>query len=189
MMVPLSLRECPITIENNMKTIGKDATISRVIDKFEGGYVNNPNDSGGATNMGITLATFRSVNPLGNINDIKSLKKEQAIAIYTDLYWNKYHIDKMPEAIQDVVFDTYVQHSPVTAGKIIQRALVASGKVIVVDGEIGDNTLKAINSLDGDKLRASILLERKRYYENRVVTNPTQAQFLKGWLNRLEALI
>jgi len=171
-----------------MQTIGKDATIARVIDTFEGGYVNNPNDAGGATNMGITLNTYRSVNPLATVNDIKNLPKQTAIDIYTKLYWNKYHIDKMPTDIQDVVFDTFVQHNPITAGKIVQEAINTLGQSIAVDGTIGENTLDAMHMVGTKDLRNAILLQRKSFYVNQATSHPSQEQFLVGWLRRLKEL-
>lgn len=177
-----------IITRNLMQTIGKDATIARVIDTFEGGYVNNPHDAGGATNMGITLNTYRSVNPLATSDDIKNLNKQVAIDIYTKLYWNQFHIDKMPVDIQDVVFDTFVQHNPITAGKIVQKALNSLDEDISVDGVLGENSFTAMNNVNAKELRAAILVERKRFYENQAASHPSQEQFLDGWLRRLKEL-
>lgn len=173
---------------NTMETIGKEQTIGRTIDTFEGGYVNNPSDKGGPTNMGITLQTLRQINPDATIADIKNLSRAEAISIYDKNYWQKYAIVDMPEGIQDVVFDTFVQHNPQTAIKLIQSALNSMGQSIEVDGKMGSNTLKAINTVNTEQLRGTLLGVRRQYYENKVAENPSQQQFLKGWLNRLDYL-
>ena len=59
-----------------------------VILKYEGGYVNDPNDLGSETNFGISKRSYPNV-------DIKNLTKEQAIEIYHRDWWVRYEYDKM----------------------------------------------------------------------------------------------
>lgn len=171
-----------------METIGRDAIIARVIDTFEGGFVNNPSDPGGATNMGITLETLQRVRPGATVNTVKTLSKIDAIAIYKELYWTQFHIESMPVDVQDVVFDSYVQYSPHTAGTLIQKSLTILGQNVAIDGIIGDNTINAMQKVSAKELRKTILSTRKTYYENLAASHPSQGQFLNGWLRRLEAL-
>ena len=61
-----------------------------IIKKWEGGYVNDPDDSGGATNKGVTLATFRTwFGANKTVNDLKALTDEQWIYIFLNGYWNQ----------------------------------------------------------------------------------------------------
>jgi lysozyme family protein len=170
--------------------VGKDAIIARTIDTIEGGFVNNPDDVGGPTNMGITLATLRVYKPNASINDIRNMTKQEAIDIYTKAYWTKYYIDTMPVDIQDVAFDSFVQYNPHTATKLIQEAInrVAGKDLVVADGMMGVHTLAAFNIVDAKLLRTEILAVRKQHYLDRVASDPSQEQFLAGWMNRLKEL-
>lgn len=171
-----------------VETIGKNATIAHVIG-LEGGFVNNPSDPGGATKYGITLTTFKRIEPTATVQDIRNLDITKATAIYAQLFWDEYSIDKMPIDVQDVVFDSYVQYSPHTATSIIQKAVNQLGQNVSVDGCMGEGTIQAINSVDAKALRSAILNQRKIYYQNLAASHPSQEQFLNGWLNRLEQLI
>lgn len=171
-----------------METFGKENIIARTIDTFEGGYVNNPADKGGPTNMGITLNTLRSFDDNATVDDIKHLPKAKAISIYSSLYWDKYNISQLPEGIQDVTFDTYVQHNPETATILLQTAANKLGANISVDGKLGPNTVAAIGRIDAKLMRATLLTVRRDYYTVKASEHPSQAQFLKGWLNRINAL-
>lgn len=67
----------------------KENKIINHILKWEGGYANDPDDAGGATNSGITIATFRSV--YGNdktVEDLKKLTYGQWVGIFHKLFWN-----------------------------------------------------------------------------------------------------
>src|SRR6516165_6284529 len=75
--------------------------------KEEGGYSDNPADPGGATNMGITLATYRqwSDNPnLGPVQ-VQDMTERTARAIYRSLYWNPLRADALPVGVDLSVFD------------------------------------------------------------------------------------
>ncbi len=59
----------------------------------EGGYVDHPNDPGGATKYGITrrtLARYRNVRPTNNLpkSAVRHLRKSEATKIYYRYYWN-----------------------------------------------------------------------------------------------------
>lgn len=157
--------------------------------KFEGGFVNAPEDKGGPTNMGITLGTYRNyVDPNGTIDDIKALSKDQAKSIYIDQYFYGMGVDKLPEDIQDLVFDMNVLHGPKNSAKLVQRAingLDSYDGTIAIDGVMGNETVKALNDVDVDALRNEINKERESFVKGIVHKNPNQKKFLKGWLNRI----
>ena len=73
----------------------------------EGGFVDNPADPGGATNMGITLATYRTYAdaPSAGVMQIQDLSRDEASSIYRTLYWNPIRGDSLPAGVDLSVFD------------------------------------------------------------------------------------
>ncbi|MGA2401447.1 MAG: glycosyl hydrolase 108 family protein [Syntrophobacteraceae bacterium] len=64
--------------------------VDDLIDNWEGGYVNDPHDPGGETNMGISKRQYPHV-------DIENLSRHEAIAIYYWDYWQKYNLDRIQD--------------------------------------------------------------------------------------------
>lgn len=165
----------------------------------EGGYSNDPDDSGGATNMGITKSTLdrARLEINGLPSSVKDLTRAQAEEIYRMFYWEASHADMLPYPLCTLHFDASVNHGVGGAGKLLQRtinnyALKAGLDVRVdVDGAVGPKTLSALcQCLD---LKGNVPLiceiycnEREKYYRSIVENNPSQAKFLRGWLNRLK---
>ena len=126
------------------------AKIINDIIEVEGGYVNDPSDSGGETNFGITIRVARLYGYTGAMID---LPRQTAFDIYADKYWNKVcgdQIKELSESICAEVVDTAVNMGPGRAGKFLQRCLnVLNNRTklypdLVVDGAIGRNTIKAL---------------------------------------------
>ena len=110
--------------------------------KHEGGFVNHPNDPGGATNKGITIATFRRyVKPDGTIEDLKALTEAQAVVVYKRQYWDQVLGDALPPGLNYAVADYAVNSGPSRAAKALQGILR-----VPQDGRIGPVTLKAISA-------------------------------------------
>lgn len=155
----------------------------------EGGFVDDPDDRGGATNYGVTIGTLSNV--LGReatAADVKALTPEQAREIYRRDYYKAPHIDELPGAIQPFMFDAAVNHGPGGAAKLLQRALRAAGHPVAVDGQIGPQTIAAAQDaygMRGNGLRDMLVDERRRYYERIIAGDPSQEKFRKGWMNRL----
>jgi len=149
----------------------------------EGGYVDNPADPGGATNMGITLATYREWShdsDLGPIQ-IEDMTERTARAIYRSLYWNPSRGDALPVGVDLSVFDMGVNAGIWASARLLQRALGFVGEE--VDGCIGPETLSAAAKCDGPTL-VNDLAERQSAYYRSLSDFPT---FGTGWLNRTEA--
>lgn len=179
---------------------------------FEGGFVNDPDDSGGATNLGITEGTLARAKSRGWVPQdvtVKTLTKEQAATIYRKGYWEPIHGDELPSPVAEIVFDAAVNHGVGGAGKLLQRALNAMNlsPTLVEDGVIGPKTLSAVQRVVdlNNKLAESvpelgpnrllkelallILLYRTRFYVDIVKHRPTQKKFLYGWIkNRVVRL-
>jgi lysozyme family protein len=152
----------------------------QLIKKHEGGYVNNPKDPGGCTNMGITLATFRKhISPGATCEDVKALTWEQAEAIYRASYWERVAGDELPSGLDVHVFDMAVNAGPGTAVRLLQRLVGVAD-----DGIVGPVTLKAVAThVNIDTLIKQYTQARLDYY-NKLSGWPT---FGKGWANRLDA--
>jgi lysozyme family protein len=128
----------------------KLAQIIEELIKVEGGYSNNPADSGGETNWGITVATARLYGYLG---DMKLLPRELAVQIYINKYIKAPHFDQvlnMSYSIGRELIDTGVNMGPVVAASDLQRCLNVlnlRGAIypdMRVDGMVGPKTLYAL---------------------------------------------
>ena len=143
----------------------------------EGGYVNNPDDKGGETNWGISKKYHQNV-------DIKNLTREDAKLIYYGDYWLKNSLDKIAEQkVATATLDTVANHG--SGARLIQQAINRAGGRVSVDGKIGTGTISVLNKLDPAKFLAALYVEREYKYRDLVSKDPTQTQFLKGWLARI----
>ncbi len=157
--------------------------------KYEGGYVNDPNDRGGETNKGITMATFRGccqeilgLDPTSE--NLKALTDAQAGLIYRALYWNKVHADEFKlQHLANIVCDFFV-NSGVHATILLQRIMNELGSQVAQDGVIGPASIQALNGLDQAEVYRRYKQGRISYYQELGQRFPT---FLKGWLNRVNS--
>lgn len=115
----------------------------------EGGYVNDPDDPGGATNYGVTIHTMRrlglDLNRDGQVTaaDVRALTRAQAIEIFITHYNERPRIAQLPEAVQASVFDMYV-NAGANAVRILQRLVRDMRIECGVDGVIGPQTIGAV---------------------------------------------
>lgn len=128
-----------------MKTV---QDLAREIVMREGGYVNDPDDPGGETNLGVTIGTMRRLgldltnDGMIDGRDIRALTPERAAQIYIDHYFNAPRIADLPAVLQAPVFDMYVNAGG-NAVKILQRLLTDMGFTCAPDGVLGPATLRA----------------------------------------------
>ena len=151
----------------------------------EGGYVNNPNDSGGATNCGITQATYdayRAANKLALV-PVSGITHAEVAAIYHANYWNAMDCDQLPEPVDLAVFDFGVNAGISRSVRYLQILCDAAP-----DGVIGPATLAAVAQHDPHDLATGLLQARGHYYQQCVTVNPKNSVFLQGWQNRVKAL-
>ena len=149
----------------------------------EGGYVDDPSDPGGATNMGVTLATYRQWSDDPNLGDVqvKDMTLKTARAIYRSLYWNPLRADALPPGVDLSVFDMGVNAGIWSSARLLQQALGFTGDE--VDGSIGPETLAAVGRFDVRSL-VNNLPDRQAAYYRSLAEFPT---FGTEWLNRTEA--
>ena len=160
--------------------------------KWEGGYVNDPDDSGGATNRGITYSTYKSLasRVLGvspTIENFKTLTKDQA-GLFLKYFWDKatYNNSIKSQAVAEAI-TTWFWGSGVTGLKEFQRLVNTYGNNLTVDGVIGPATVKAINNIPGLILFNDAIKAREKFFRDLVARRSKDAKFLKGWLNRLKS--
>lgn len=164
----------------------------------EGGYSNDPDDRGGATNLGITQSTLdRARRQMHLPEKVEDLTREQAAEIYRVLYWEASKADMMPYPLSTLHFDAAVNHGVGGAAKLLQRTInnyaakAGLDARVEVDGAVGPKTLSALCQCLDLKGNVSLICEiycneREKYYKSIVENNPSQGVFLRGWLNRLE---
>ncbi len=153
----------------------------------EGGYVNNPDDPGGATNLGITIKTLRSWRASDAVTkeDVKALTVKEATSIYFIRYWMPLGLDSMThQSLAGALFDASVNSGPSQAVTTLQRAVNSLGGTLAVDGKAGPNTMGAVNSMSEPLLMAWFALERIRFYSKLGHENESQWQFMYGWVRR-----
>ena len=175
--------------------------------KWEGGFVNDPLDKGGATNKGVTIATWRQCgyDKTGDgkidVDDLRMISdadvRDRVLRPY---YWNRWKADKIKsQKVANILVD-WVWGSGLNGIKYPQKILG-----VTADGIVGPKTLAAVNNANPDMLFDSIYKEREAFlrnivdksvaaYEKKIgrkasdseLIQHTQKRFLKGWLNRLK---
>jgi lysozyme family protein len=145
----------------------------------EGGYVDTPDDAGGATKYGISQSSYPSL-------DIATLTIDDAYDILQRDFWDKYNLGNITsQDIANKLMLFLINENPFSAVRCMQRALNRFGVNIIVDGILGAGTIEMINKV----IPAGWLLDRFRiegalFYGSRVRLKPDQVKFLLGWMNR-----
>ena len=173
--------------------------------KWEGGFVNDPVDSGGATNKGVTLATYKAYRKAHGMKtptvaDLKAITNETVMAILKEFYWDKMKADDIANQSIANLCVNMLWGSGTGYIKRIQSVLN-----VKQDGVVGPVTIGKINGWANQKdLFDRLWNQRKKFFEN-IVANDirvyerkigrkaterellryTKKRFLNGWLNRL----
>lgn len=149
--------------------------------KFEGGYVNDKDDPGGATNKGITQAVF-DVWRKSKEQDYKAVRwiqDKEVAAIYHQNYWKDGGCNGMPQAAALVHFDFCVNAGTWQAAKTLQKVLG-----VKADGKVGPITLTAAKEYGDENLVRAYSNARREFYTKLATRRPVLAKFLSGWLKR-----
>lgn len=143
---------------------------------WEGGYVNNPKDPGGATNKGVTIATFRSYYGKDKtVQDLKNITDEQWLHIFKVGYWDKWKADQIKsQSIANLCVD-WVYNSGKHGITNVQKLLG-----VTVDGIVGPKTLAALNAQDPQTFFKKLHAQREIFYRSL----STFKTFGTGWLRR-----
>ena len=163
--------------------MAKSEKLKPFILSWEGGFANIKGDKVGATNKGITIATYRSV--FGNqrtIEDLKTITDAEWLYIFEKLFWSKWKADRIKsQSIANLLVD-WVWHSGNQGIEIPQKALG-----VAADGVVGDKTLAAINNYPNEKELFAKLWHEREAFLKRIGTG-SQSKFLRGWLNRINGI-
>lgn len=165
------------------------AAILAAVFTVEGGYVNNPADPGGETNMGITK---RVAVAHGYTGPMAILPKQTAADIFTKSYIDKPGFRPMVElepSVAEELVDTAVNMGPPRPSRWFQQTLVQQGFPIVVDGMVGPATILAYRNFQrkAGRVRSCIVTldaldaRQSAEYDRLVRVNPALKQFRKGW--------
>ena len=151
----------------------------------------NKADKGGPTNMGITLPTLAAAFSSGLVKsaDLDDLTREDVEKIYKVNYWDRHGWGDLAWPVCLCALDCSINHGGFAW--ILQRACVALGSRVDVDGKYGPRTRAAmISQADHNpaELAQKIVDERKKYYDNLIAKDPGQKANLKGWYNRLRGM-
>ena len=153
--------------------------------KAEGGFVDNPNDPGGATNKGVTQRVYDAyrANLCEDPRGVLLIADDEVSDIYQSEYWTPTSCDQLPAGVDLCVFDFAVNAGDQRSEKVLQQALG-----VTVDGQIGPQTIAAAQAADPRALASRMLDLRAAFYQQLAIDKPSEAEFLDGWLNRVAAL-
>lgn len=156
-----------------------------VILKWEGGFVNDPLDRGGATNKGVTIGTFLSFYPNKTVDDLKRITDDQWLTIFKNGYWDPWRADQINnQAVANIVVDWAWASGARTSIRKVQELLG-----VTVDGLVGNQTITAINSADPEELFDRIKVARYDFVDAIVKRDPSQSRFIRGWKNRIQDFV
>ena len=143
-------------------------------------YTNDPADRGGPTKWGITLKAWQSyVGYQVTEGDIQEITEVQARKFYKDAYIYDPNFDQLDDILIPLVVDCGVNHGVSRATKWLQKAVG-----VTQDGEVGPMTIAASQDTSYLTVYMRICAIRARFYASIVSNDPSQAKFIKGWMNR-----
>lgn len=149
------------------------------------GFANDPDDLGGATMCGVTLATFtdycrRKGYPRPTIVRLKAIKYKEWLEILKTMFWDKWKADQINNESIALILVDWVWGSGKYGITIPQKAIG-----VTADGIVGPKTIAAVNAKDPKQLFDIIRKERLAYIERICRSRPTNLKYKRGWLNRL----
>ncbi|WP_106159876.1 holin-associated N-acetylmuramidase [Hasllibacter halocynthiae] len=178
--------------------------IARDIVRREGGFVDDPDDPGGATKHGVTVGTLRrlGLDLTGDgrvgVADVRAMTPERAAAIFVREYHDRPGIALLPEALRPSVFDFYVNAGS-AAVRVLQELLTEMGEPLVVDGIIGPLTAGAAHralARAPAHLADAYGIARREWYYALARRRPRLRKFARrrdggkgGWILRAEEFV
>lgn len=184
-----------------MKTVQQ---IAEDIVAREGGYVNDPDDPGGATHFGVTLHTLKRLgvdaNRDGRVDerDLRLLSRAQAVEIFITHYFEAPGLERLPAVLQPSIFDMFV-NAGANAVRILQQLLSKMGFETAVDGVLGPQTVAHAHraAAQGAQLFVDAYgIERRNYYYRLADHRAASRKYARrrdggkgGWITRAEEFI
>lgn len=163
--------------------------LAKFILSFEGGYVNSKVDRGGATNMGVTIATWRAQGYDKNgdgvidVKDLKLLSVADAVNIMRKNYWNRWKADQInDQSIANTLVDwTWASGRN---GIVIPQQMLG----VTADGIVGPQTINALNRQPAKAFFEKLQKRRKQYIDNVIKAHPEQKAHKNGWYRRINSI-
>ena len=151
-----------------------------IVLRHEGGFVDHPQDPGGATNLGITLKTLSAWRKAQcTADDVRNLTREEAQEIYRANYWNALNCDSLPPGVDLVAFDFGVNAGVGRAARLLQEVVH-----VEQDGEVGAITVGAVQRINDPAFIIQKFTEgRMKHYKSLSKMWPT---FGRGWTRRTD---
>ena len=159
-----------------------DSEFQNILNEYiipnEGGYNNDPADTGGETNMGIAKKAHKN-------EDVLNMTRERANAIYYKDYYNWNGLNKIPYPIRGFVVDYGLPTNPLNAIQTVHKVLNLPPNGTI----IGKDTLGVFenyNEEDYNNFLEKYRTEMKNHFREIARRNPQKQKFLNGWLNRAD---
>lgn len=156
--------------------------------QWEGGFVNDPDDLGGATNKGITIGAFieykkRKGQKAPTVDDLKNISDAEWYDVFKSLYWDRWKADEIKnQSVANILVD-WVWASGSHGIKRPQRLLG-----VKADGIVGKQTIAAVNAMDAATLFKMIKDDRAKFIGEICKARPKNEKYRKGWMNRINAI-
>lgn len=148
--------------------------------KYEGGYVNHPNDPGGMTNLGVTKRVWEEwTGKPATEADMRALTPAMVGPLYKKRYWDAVRGDDLPAGVDLCVFDCAVNAGVGRASRFLQQAVG-----VAADGKIGPMTISAVTAKPADEIIEAFCALREAHYKSL----STFDTFGKGWMRRLASV-
>lgn len=152
------------------------------------GYANDPDDLGGATMVGVTIATYteycrRKGYPRPTVERLRAMTYTQWLDILKTMFWDRWRADEIKnQSVAEILVD-WVWASGKYGITIPQQTLG-----VTVDGVVGPKTIASVNAQPPATFFARIAAERKAFIERICKSRPINNKYKKGWLRRLNAI-
>ena len=157
-------------------------------------YENVEGDAGGCTKFGLTLDDIKEyhadLDHDGDFdcNDVKLIDRPTASKILKAIYWDYFKADQIPEqSLAEFIVDSGLNQGRILIVKYLQGIIGVD-----VDGHFGPNTfndlLEHLKDDNGSDEFKELYQKRLDRYNAIVAAKPSQAKFMKGWINRLNAI-
>lgn len=152
------------------------------------GFANDPDDLGGATMIGVTIATYteycrRKGYPKPTVERLRNMTYTQWLDILKTMFWDRWQADQIAnQSIAEILVD-WIWASGKYGITIPQQVLG-----VKVDGVVGPKTIAAVNAASSAELFSKIRAERIAFINRICVSRPINNKYKKGWLRRLNAI-
>ena len=156
--------------------------------RWEGGFADDPDDLGGATNKGITIGTYTHYRKLKgyaapSVWELKNITDSEWMDVLKTLFWDKWCADEIAsQSVANILVD-WVWASGSHGIKRPQRLLG-----VKADGIVGKQTIAAVNAMDAAALFKMIKDDRAKFIDEICKARPKNEKYRKGWMNRINAI-